>query len=182
MVMCGGLSMENKNYTREDAYKTLNMINEWIRSSDTKTSILMTMVALFSSLSISMFETLKNIISFSANPFLSTIIVIVFVLYIFLFIVIFYFSFISLVARICIKNINSKSLFFFGNIADLEKNEFIEKTSKIVDKDIINDLKEQIVINSKIAKMKLKYFNYSLKASIFLLLCETILLVIYMFN
>lgn len=174
--------MENKSYTREDAYNTLNIINEWIRSSDTKTSILITMIALFSGLSISMYETIKGLINFSTNTFLSTVVFILIGLYIGLFIATFYFSFMSLVARKGIKDINSESLFFFGNIANLKEDEFIEKTSNISEKDIINDLKEQIVINSMIANVKFKYFNYSLKSSFFLLVCEMILLIIYMFS
>lgn len=126
--------MENKSYTREDAYNTLNMINEWIRNSDTKTSILMAMVALFSGLSISMFEKIKGVINFSTNTFLSTIVVVLIGLYIVLFIATFYFSFMTLVARKDIKDINSESLFFFGNIANLKKDEFIKKTSNILEK------------------------------------------------
>lgn len=174
--------MENKNYTKEDAYNTLNLINEWIRNSDTKTSILMAMVALLTGLSITVFDNIKNLINFSFSSVFNTILVILISLFICSFIATYYFSFSSLIARLKSKKINSESIFFFGYISSLSEEDFMERTSKISESEIIDDLKKQILINSEIAKIKLNYFNYGLKSSMVLLMCEIILLGIYIFQ
>ncbi len=170
--------MENKSYTREDAYNTLNMINEWIRDSDTKTSILMAIITLFSGLLVVKIDDIKSIIDFSSNPAIGTIFVIIILAYIFSYACVFYFSFMSLYARKNKDKDNNNSIFFFGTISTLSKEEFIKDTSKIKDEDVLNDLKMQILINSKIANRKYNYFNNSLIATSVLFICVIILFIL----
>lgn len=170
--------MENNGYTREDAYNTLNIVNEWIRNSDTKTSILMAIITLFSGLLVVKIDDIKSIIDFSSNPFISTMFVIIILAYICSYACVFCFSFMSLYARKNKAKDNNNSIFFFGTISTLSKEEFIKGTSKIKDEDVLNDLKMQILINSKIANRKYHCFNKSLISASVLFVCMIILLIL----
>lgn len=75
--------MNNKScYTKEDAYQTLNLINEWTRSSDTKTSILMAFISILFGFTLTAFDAITYIKNSDNITFLSVIIVILIILYI----------------------------------------------------------------------------------------------------
>ncbi|WP_288060796.1 hypothetical protein, partial [Thomasclavelia cocleata] len=56
--------------------------------------------------------------------------------------------------------------------------EFKRKSSSLTDEDLINDINEQIIINSAISKKKAFYFDFALLFS-FILLVLTITLLIF---
>lgn len=173
--------MKNSGYTKEDAYNTLNTVNEWIKNSDIKTSILITLVSALTSVTLFLAPKIENYINFKANLFMSIVFLFLGILYICLVCSTFTFCVLSLVARVNFAKNSDKSLFYFGSIAKLNKDEFIEKTSSLNNEEIIKELKSQIVINSKIAKNKFKYFNYGLFSMIGLITCIILLFVLQMF-
>ena len=91
------------------------------------------------------------------------------------------FSSLSLAARLKFKNKGFNSIIYFGDIAELSGEEFLSKTAQMTENDIVKDLKTQIVINSRISKRKLKYFNLGLISSIVLFASAIILLIIIRF-
>lgn len=167
-----------RNYTKEDAYQTLNMTNEWIRSSDTKTSILMAFISLLLGCTFKVFNGITYIRELGEVDFLAAIIIVFLIGYVCSAGVAIVCSCMSLTARLKIKNCQSNSIFYFGNIANCTKEEYISKTSQISEDDMLNDLKEQIEINARIAKRKFQCFNYGLIASMVLFCCAIILLII----
>ena len=171
--------MNNKScYTKEDAYQTLNLINEWTRSSDTKTSILMAFISILFGFTLTAFDAITYIKNSDNITFFFFFIVILIILYIIFAAASVVFCCMSLYARLKYKNLKSNSIFYFGDIAKQDERDFIMKTSEVTEDNIVNDLKLQIAINSRIAKCKLKYFNYGLISSIVLFFCAIILLVI----
>ena len=168
---------DKRNYTKEDAYQTLNMINEWTRSSDTKTSILLAFISLLLGFTLTVFQGIKYIKELEAVNFLAVLIVFFLILYVFSAAIAIGCCCMSLIARLKLKNFQGSSIFYFGDIANCTKEEYISKTSEISEADMLKDLKEQIEINSRIAKRKFQWFNYGLISSMIVFFCAIILLI-----
>lgn len=169
--------MDNKrNYTKEDAYQILNMINEWTRSSDTKTSILLAFISLLLGFTLTVFNGITYIKELEIVNFLAVVIVFFLILYVVSAVIAVVCCCISLTARLKLKNFQTSSIFYFGDIANCTKEVYISKTSEISEADMLKDLKEQIEINSRITKRKFQWFNYGLIASIILFFCAILLL------
>lgn len=174
--------MENNvNYTKDDAYRTLNIINEWIRSSDTKTSILLGFISLLLGFTLTVFNGITYIKELEKVNFLAVVIVLLLIVYILAAAVAVVCCCLSLIARLKTNKIQSSSIFYFGHIANSTKEDYMSKTSKTTEADILKDIKNQIVINSRIAKRKFQHFNHALIASMVLFFCSiTLLLIVYL--
>ena len=147
--------MDNKNYyTKDDAYRTLNMINEWIRNSDTKTSILLGFISLLLGFTLTVFNGIAYVKELEKVNFLAVVIVMLLMVYCLSAVIAVICCCMSLIARLKTNNIQSSSIFYFAHIANSTKEEFASETSKITEADILKDIKDQITTNSRIAKRK----------------------------
>lgn len=161
------LQSEVKGYKKEDAYQSLSMINAWIGNIDTKVSFALALAGVIIGV---IFEngtpsSFKRIVEVSKLGELNvgdvTSAILVGLLYLFSFISIVSFIW-SIIARV--KNINNvSSIFFFGSIAGMELENYIDRANRITEEEVIKDLEEQIHINSKICSQKAKWYNIGIK-------------------
>ncbi len=173
--------MSDKEYRKEDAMYTLSAINEWTRSADSKTSILMAFISLLLGFTLAVFDGITYIAQLEKINFLAVVIIMLLIIYVLSAAAAIVFSSLSLAARLKFKNKGFNSIIYFGDIAELSGEEFLSKTAQMTENDIVKDLKTQIVINSRISKRKLKYFNLGLISSIVLFASAIILLIIIRF-
>ena len=169
-------------YSKEDAYRTLELTNSWVGNADTKTSLgLAFIVALlaiifynagaqpiaFQNLTIALKEQ-----TVSCCVIFNTLLVVLLYLTCLSSIVMF---FLAIRGRIK-SNTTKKSMFFFGTIASLPLNDFKSKTMDMNDIALTKDILEQVHINSRICTTKFKFYNIGL----WLLLLSAILFFICM--
>lgn len=163
------------NYTKEDAYKTLEIINTWISNMDSKVSFALTLIGVLSTLIFSSglpiaFKRVSEVSKLgelSGGEIIGAVLVIV--LYISSFVSIILFM-LAITARVKNEN-NNQSIFFFGSIASMGLSEYKEKIKETSEDNIVEDLQEQIYTNSKICSQKVKFYNIGNK---FLLLTITL--------
>lgn len=165
--------MDNEKYSKDDAYYILELINSWINNVDAKTSFALAYVTvlvgfIFVNGSPAVFQEIMKIEKVTGCMVLKAIIVVLLYLTSFLSIV---FMFLALKAQtekigwwesILKKNANvssSKSVVFFGTIASNSFSNFKSKTMNMDNKEIIEEVLEQIHTNSKICKKKMKFYN-----------------------
>lgn len=171
------MAEENSKYSKEDAYRTLELTNSWIGNVDTKTSFgLAFIVALLALIFYNAGSAPSAIQDFTMALKLGDVTVCI-ILRVILIALLYIFSFAS-IAMFCFaimgrtKNVSDKkSIIFFGNIANMPLNDFKAKTCNMNDKEITRDLLEQIHINSKICSVKFFYYSkglYSLIVSVIL--------------
>ena len=164
------------SFEKEDAFRTLELVNGWINNMDTKASILLAYLAVIVGFVVS-----NGPPDLFAQPAPSPItfcyvikVVFVVTLYLFLFASIVLFLG-TLTARI--KGNNEKhSLLFFGEIAKNSLNDYKSKILNRTEEELIKDVLEQVYINSKICTIKSKYYNIGVK----LTLISTVVYVICM--
>lgn len=157
--------MEEKGFSKETAFRTLELINSWINNADTKVSF-----------ALAFSTTILGLIFYNAGSEPKALqefkiaytdkalcfhnwcsVVILFLMYFALLIVLICF-FLSLRGKI--KNTNKrKSIFFFGTIADYSINDYKAKVFSMNEQELEKDLAEQIHINSQICKNKFKWYN-----------------------
>lgn len=157
----------NFTFSKDDAYKILEMTNNWISNIDTKVSFALTLsVALigfiFSKSLPNVFKVISGVSKLKELT-LALIIgaILVSMLYTVSFISIIYFI-LSIIARIKHPN-NIDSVFFFGSIAEMEFLDYKMKVNNMNEKEILEGLKKQIHINSVICNKKVKYYNIGIK-------------------
>ncbi|MBU5294443.1 hypothetical protein KQH90_10420 [Anaerosalibacter bizertensis] len=154
-------------FTKEDAYLTLEMINTWISNIDTKVSFALAFsgVLIGSVFSTGLPNALKRISEVSKLKELNggEIIgaILVCILYVISFMSILYFM-LAIIARIKNPN-NPQSVFFFGSIATMKLLEYKTKVNSMSQQEILEDLEEQIHINSMICNKKVKYYNIGIR-------------------
>lgn len=171
VVQAEQLIQEQKSYSREDAYKTLEIINGWIGNMDAKISFSLAFVGIlvgyiFSNGMPKIFGKIANVNKLSelsgVEIFAAVIVVLLYVI-----------GFasigclmIAVLARI--KNSNGvESVFFFGTIGNMKLEKYKEKIDNLADKEIITDLAEQIHTNSRICTKKAKWYNHGMRLLIF---------------
>lgn len=142
----------NGVYTKEDVYRTLDMINNWINNIDTKVSFALALAGI--------------LMGFIFNMTLSDnegtmVLVLTLLLYIANFGALLYFV-LAITARVDNPN-NAQSIFFFGSISTFKLVDYIEKTNNITEQEILEDLKEQVHTNSLICNKKVKHFIRGIK-------------------
>lgn len=173
----------NKTYSKDEAFKVLEIVNDSIKHTDNKSAILMGLITLLIGLTTKVFEAV-NIISNWNNKVLCVFLLLLFILYccaVFLSVI---FASLVFVSRykadkyIMHKNLKGKSLLFFGDIDKMGYKEFQDKSSSVTDEEFINEINEQILINSSISKKKAFYFNFALLFSLILLALTIALLIL----
>lgn len=147
--------MHSKNNKFEDFKYTYDTIKSWINNVDNKISILLaflvTIIGYIFSITDKIYQ--KNI-----QVFILVIVIILLVggclLCIF-----------ALKGRVRTK-INYTSMIFFGSISKMDRKEYFDKSLKTNEKQLINDIKNQIYINSCICNKKFKLYNLALNSLI----------------
>jgi len=154
-------------YERADAYQSLEMINSWISNIDTKVSfaLALTGVLIGFIFSTGLPSALKRVsevtklAELSGGEIIGAILVCL--LYIVSFISILCFM-LAIISRV--KNMNNAlSIFFFGSISGMELQNYKDRANQITEKEIIEDLEEQIHTNSRICSQKAKWYNKGIK-------------------
>jgi hypothetical protein len=157
----------NHVFTKEDAYKTLEITNTWISNIDAKISFALA----FSGVLIGFIfaKGLPN--AFKIVSEVSTLeelnggeiigAIVVCLLYGVSITSILHFI-LAIMAKI--KNTNNvKSIFFFGSIASMELLDYKSKVNRMTEQEVLSDLQGQIYTNSRICNKKAKCYNMGVK-------------------
>jgi len=164
--------MENRN---ENYWKTFQNINDWIKFSDTKAGIIVTVYGLILTI---IYSNAQDVYTWTSSSIFILIITIVAVI---LTILSVFFAFLCI--NPSLKNKNPKSLIYFGHIATKNKKylEYLsDATTVFEDTDKLStQLSEQIYENSKIAWSKFKNVTYSIRLFFASILCLLIILISY---
>lgn len=161
-----GKTRRETHFEKEDAYKSLDIVNNWISSMDSKTSVLLAYIGVLIGFVVS--KGTPSILSeiCETNPSFSAVFKLVNV-------VLLYTSiatsvmllFLALKARV--KDFNDKhSLLFFGEISKLKLNEYKSKILNRTEEDLIKDILEQVHTNSMICTKKARLYNHGLVATL----------------
>lgn len=152
-------------FEKEDSFKTLEIINGWIGSIDTKASFLLAYVAVVMGFVVS-----KGVPNVFREPVPSPMtacyvlgLVLVSLLYIALVITVILLMGV-ITARIKHET-NGMSMLFFGDIAKLSLNDYKEKILNRTEEELIKDILEQVHTNSKICLKKAEYYKWSIRFS-----------------
>lgn len=174
------MSTNNKNNESiNNGFETLKIVNSWINSADTKTSILIGIITLILGFSKDIFSSLAYIKELADGNIMKIIIVILDIIYILLALLAILCCYFALTANIKITNLNSSSPIFFGSISKTELEDYTNNfLSKYTNDSLLSDLPKQIHINSKIANKKFKFFRIGLLLSILLFILTIILLIL----
>lgn len=154
---------ENNAYTREDAYETLKLINEWTVNMDWKSSFSLAFSGVligcvFKNSLPGALEKIVDAAKFSELSYGDVFLMIIVALS-YLMEVSAVFCFIAaLFARI--KNDNKDaSVFFFGTIGKMPFEDYRRKANHMTEEEMLVDLEEQIHTNSKICTKKAEWYN-----------------------
>lgn len=151
-------------YTKDDAFQTLQSIQSWISSMDAKASYAITLVGVLIGFMLSSDDRTLDVKSFflKASQHLHDGI---FDWSIFILAALYAISFCTIIcfllvlfARTKIK-LQNKSNFFFGTIAARELSSFISSVRGQGESKMLDDLLEQIHVNSQICIRKSKWYN-----------------------
>jgi len=131
-------------YTKEDAYKTLEIINSWICNIDTKVSFSLALIGVLSTLIFnselpSAFKRISEVSKLgelNGGDVIGAILVAI--LYILSFISIISFV-LSITARVKSEN-NNPSIFFFGSISSMSLSQYKQKINEMSVSNIVEDL------------------------------------------
>ena len=149
-------TQENRAFKKEDAYETLGIINTWIGNMDTKVSFALALAGvligvIFEKGMPSAFERITEVsklAELSGGEIIAAILVAL--LYLSSFISILCFM-LSIIARV--KNL----------IGNMTLENYKSAVKDMDEKEMIDDLEEQIHTNSKICSLKAKWYNKGIK-------------------
>lgn len=156
-------------YSIEDAYKILDNINTWIVNSDTKASIILGLIGVLFTIIFSNLDfiniLIKLINKIFDNILFSDIVYLIIMLFsIVLFINGIYNLILVLIPKLKINNNNKKSILYFGSICSFESaNEFKHKVYHTKKAELLDDLLNQVYINSGICTKKFNNYNAGLR-------------------
>ena len=152
-------------YTKDDAFQTLQSTQSWISAMDAKASYAITLVGVLIGFMLSSDDHTPDVASFFEKAsqrlhdgIFDWSIVILVLLYAISFCTIICFLQV-LFARTKNKS-QRKSNFFFGTIAERDLGSFISSVKGQSESKILDDLLEQIHVNSKICIRKSKWYNW----------------------
>lgn len=162
----------------QEYWNILGNINDWIKYSDTKATILLTLYGVI----ITIVYTNANDTLIGLNS--SNWILFFSILSITLSGLSILFSF--LCVNPSLKNNNPESIIYFGHIQKKFKNatEYLEKSDEIIKSELKHqkELTEQIHTNSKIAWKKFSYVTWSIRFFAFALISMIITILTYLIN
>lgn len=136
------MSTNNKNNESiNNGFETLKIVNSWINSADTKTSILIGIITLILGFSKDIFSSLAYIKDLADGNIMKIIIVILDIIYILLALLAILCCYFALTANIKITDLNSSSPIFFGSIEKVTLNDFKSNfIENYADDSILSDL------------------------------------------
>ncbi len=163
---------KKRNFNISNYEFIFNNINGWINNIDNKISILLAFLAValgFIVCNDNFFNYLTNInLLFKYGVYF-----IIILLSISCFLCI-----LALLGRIKAK-VNYKSKIYFGSISNMDRKDYFDELEIYSIQDYIEDLKNQIFINSCICDKKVRLYNYALKMSLGAVLTSLSLFVIH---
>ena len=153
----------NNKICKEDAYKNLDIVNSWINNIDLKASFILAFLGILLG-NILNVNNIKKFISIPINTMslieiLRTIVVILLIISSMTSAIL---LILTLLARTKINNI-PKSNYFFGNIANMDRIEFLNNFERMNEKTVKKEILNQVYVNSKICSCKSKLYNKSIK-------------------
>lgn len=173
--------MENRverDFDKETAFRTLELVNSWIIAADNKSSILIAFIALLVGLSANTYSHVIESLINGSNTVI-TLVILFGSLYIIVLGFVIYHLIEVFIARIKVeKNSNEMNLLSFISISNLSSKEYISETNRVHEDELRDMILSQINVNSKIAKRKMKHFNLALMFSIVLIPVTIILMIV----
>ncbi|MDE6019648.1 MAG: hypothetical protein K2H01_01445 [Ruminococcus sp.] len=156
-------SQPQQTFKKDDAFQILTLINTWISNIDTKTSFALALASIFIGMiftngipnAFQRIVDVSELTELNRGEIYAVILVSLLCLASFLSIICFM---MAIIVRV--KNLNNAtSLFFFGSIGKMELQSYREKANLITERELIDDLEEQIHTNSRICNQKAKWYN-----------------------
>ena len=161
------METNNNQYTKDDAYQTLTMVNTWISNMDTKVSFALALAGILIGIIFS--EGLPNafqritevskLAELNGGEIIASVLVGLLYLISFLSIICFM---LAIIARVKNSN-NAPSIYFFGSVSTMDLQDYKDKLNQMNEKEIVEDLEEQIHTNSRICSQKAKWYNKGIK-------------------
>jgi hypothetical protein len=167
MEQNGNRQSKNSAFKKEDAYQTLTLINAWISNIDTKISFALALAGVLIGMifndgipnAFQRITEVEKLSELNGGEILVATLVGLLYLSSFLSIVCFMWAIIAIV-----KNLNNaSSLFFFGSIGKMELQSYRKRANQITERELVEDLEEQIHTNSRICNQKVKWYNRGIK-------------------
>ena len=174
----------NKKNIKEDSYKKLEIINEWINNSDNKTSIVLGIVGIILTIIFSNGSITNNLLKIIYGIILDInfddiLYIIIFILLICFCIYGLYCLIKVLIPTLKIKFKNTKSFIYFGSICKYSNfKEYKKDLLKANEDDILDDLLNQIYLNSIICNQKFINFARGINFFFFFLIGTIIMYII----
>lgn len=158
------MNKDNKA-SKEDAYKNLELVNSWINNIDLKASFILAFLGILlgNILNLNNIEILKKFVTVPINTMslIEILRIIVIILLLVSSMISTVLLILTLVARTKINDI-PRSNYFFGNIANMDRKEFLMNFERMNEKTIKNEILNQVYVNSKICNYKSKLYNKSI--------------------
>lgn len=163
-----------KNFDLQFLLAELNRVSEWIRFSDRKSAFLAVYYSTIFGLVIYQKGSIsQNITTYQDWPLLAYILVLIGIILSF---IIGVFFLVNSVFPRTKNSYTSKSLFYFGHVANMKLIDYFEKIEKLSEDEAKKQIIEQIYSNSTIADQKMKDVQSSTKGLIALGVFTVILL------
>lgn len=172
------LRLMGNKYDKEDAYRTLELINSWINNVDTKASFALAFQTFLigSCINNGLPAGIKTFID--VTPKQRTCVIWINVIAVSIFLIACTSASTYLLLTLVAKTRNKarkKSVMFFGTIAAYSLNDFKAKTMNMSESELIKDLLEQVHTNSEICMTKFQRYNMGIKIMIFEFIYGTII-------
>lgn len=169
--------MEAQKYTKEDAYQTLELINNWINNVDTKASFALAFIGIMLGFCFTG-DLPAAFISFqkAQNKTIDLWIEVIAVVILITFGVITSTVLLSVLIAKAKNTSGKKSVMFFGTIAEISLNDYKSKTMNMSETDLTKDLLEQVHTNSIICTQKFKRYNTGMVMMIIFFIAEILML------
>ena len=160
---------------KEEYWKILNKTTDWIKFSDTKAIVVLTVYGIIITI---IYSNSKVVYEYLSNSTFSVILSIIVAILSFLSVL---FSFLAINPRL--KNTNADSIIFFGHIQEKNKDysEYYLNSQQILsdENEYRKQIAEQVYVNSKIAWKKFKNVSYSIRCFFFSIVILIVILTEY---
>lgn len=157
----GEVNMEKKNdFSKEDAYQTLGLVNSWINNVDSKASFALAFVSVILGFCISNGKNnaIVRWINAKEKTFmvgLEAVLVLAFIICCIVTVIVL----LSVLIGSTKNKDHKKSLVFFGSVSKLDVSEYERKALHMDENTIKKELVEQIHTNSQICSNKFRRYN-----------------------
>lgn len=171
----------NEKVGIDDSYRILGIANSWINSADNKSTLLIALIGVFVGISLSVIDNVKSIIM-SLTGFVYVFLLVVALFSVICYLILVLYALFNLM-KVFIARLNHKDLTIRDNLAssisisNMDTQDYIERMENTDMKYLNHMILEQVSINSKIARIKMEYFNKALKA-VYILVIYTVFTII----